>query len=63
MLAPPIDLDMSGLTAALRDGWSIRDPALDYLAVGFGSHHWRCDDAGGRSCSRRCPMRAAMSSA
>ena len=21
--------------------WGLQDPQLDYLAVGFGSHHWR----------------------
>lgn len=41
MLAPPANLDISELRAALADGWGIRDPTLDYLAVGFGSHHWR----------------------
>lgn len=48
MLAPPTDLDMSALSAALTDGWGIRDPMLDYLAVGFGSHHWRAEARDGR---------------
>ncbi|MBA2247491.1 MAG: phosphotransferase [Chloroflexia bacterium] len=40
MLAPPVDLDLAELTMALTNGWQILDPAIDYLAVGFGSHHW-----------------------
>lgn len=40
MLAPPPQLDTTALVAALRDGWAIGDPVLDYLPVGFGSHHW-----------------------
>ena len=40
MLAPPVDLDIGELTAALNDGWQILHPTIDYLAVGFGSHHW-----------------------
>lgn len=48
MLAPPPNLDIAELRAALADGWGIRDPALDYLAVGFGSHHWRATVSDGR---------------
>lgn len=44
MLAPPVDLDIVELTAALAEGWSFNDPTLDYLPVGFGSHHWRATD-------------------
>ena len=40
MLAPPADLDIADLTGALTSGWQIHDPSVDYLAVGFGSHHW-----------------------
>jgi hypothetical protein len=31
----------------LADCWGLRDPRLDYLAVGFGSHHWRAIDSRG----------------
>jgi len=41
MLAPPPDLDVTVLMQALEDGWGISNPDLGYLAVGFGSHHWR----------------------
>lgn len=47
MLAPPIDLNVTELTAALADGWGVVHPTLDYLAVGFGSHHWRATDRDG----------------
>ena len=48
MLAPPSHLDATALTAALEEGWAIGNPVLDYLPVGFGSHHWRATDADGR---------------
>lgn len=41
MLAPPFDFDTAQLANALNDGWGIDATALDYLPVGFGSHHWR----------------------
>ena len=47
MLTEPRDLDRSELRLALEGGWGLRDPQLDYLAVGFGSHHWSAIDAGG----------------
>ena len=28
--------------------WGVHDPELEYLPVGFGSHHWRADAAGER---------------
>ena len=40
MLTEPRDLDRSELRQVLERHWSLRDPQLDYLAVGFGSHHW-----------------------
>jgi hypothetical protein len=36
----PKDLDRSELRQGLEYHWDLRDPQLDYLAVGFGSHHW-----------------------
>ena len=47
MLTEPRDLDRSELTRVLADRWGLRDPQLDYLAVGFGSHHWRAVDSRG----------------
>ena len=46
MLTAPGDLRESALTAALEDGWGIRARSLNYLPVGWGSHHWetRGDD-------------------
>ncbi len=48
MLAPPTDLDLTALLNALAH-WGLRDPELEYLPVGFGSHHWRADTPGGSS--------------
>jgi hypothetical protein len=47
VLTEPRDLDRSELKHALRDRWGLRDPQLEYLAVGFGSHHWSAIDSGG----------------
>jgi spectinomycin phosphotransferase len=47
MLTEPRDLDRSELKHVLQAGWGLRDPQLDYLAVGFGGHHWRAIDARG----------------
>src|SRR5688572_10889860 len=48
MLAPPTDLDTPALVAALAR-WGLCDPALEYLPVGFGSHHWRAGRPDGTS--------------
>lgn len=49
MLAPPPDFDIVTLARELEGGWGIPNPGLEYLAAGFGSHHWRAtSDAGGR---------------
>lgn len=48
MLAPPSDLNGDALATALADGWGIDSASLDYLPVGFGSHHWRARDADGQ---------------
>jgi spectinomycin phosphotransferase len=42
MLTPPSDLDETALIKALA-GWGLRDARLEYLPVGFGSHHWRAE--------------------
>ena len=41
MLIEPNDLDRAELNAVLERHWGLLDPKLDYLPVGFGSHHWR----------------------
>ena len=48
VLTEPRDLDRSQLRQALESRWGLRDPQLDYLAVGFGSHHWRAIDSRGK---------------
>jgi hypothetical protein len=47
VLTEPRDLDRSRLEQVLEDRWGLRDPRLDYLAVGFGSHHWSAIDSRG----------------
>jgi hypothetical protein len=49
MLAEPDDLDGDALRGALARGWGIGVAAMEYLPVGWGSHHWDVrDEAGGR---------------
>jgi spectinomycin phosphotransferase len=43
VLAPPTDLEQDELVRTLAY-WGWRAPALTYLPVGFGSHHWRAED-------------------
>src|SRR5215510_8642969 len=40
MYSEPTDLDRGSLVSALERHWGIGGPRLDYLAIGFGSHHW-----------------------
>lgn len=47
MLTPPSDLDSAALVHALAH-WELRDSRLEYLPVGFGSHHWSADGSDGR---------------
>jgi spectinomycin phosphotransferase len=47
VLTPPSDLDSAVLVRALEH-WGVHEPELEYLPVGFGSHHWRADAAGER---------------
>jgi spectinomycin phosphotransferase len=42
---PPLDPKLLG--DALRVHWDFEAASLDYLAVGFGSHHWSATDGGG----------------
>lgn len=48
MFARPTDLADAEVTDALSDGWDLGVVALDYRAVGFGSHHWSVTDGAGR---------------
>ena len=41
MFSQPADLPEHAITAALADGWGFGPASLEYLPVGFGSHHWR----------------------
>jgi len=47
VLTEPRELDRSELTQALEGNWRLRAPELEYLAVGFGSHHWSAVDSRG----------------
>jgi spectinomycin phosphotransferase len=47
VLTEPKDLDRAALKALLERHWGLRGATLDYLPVGFGSHHWRADDSRG----------------
>lgn len=40
MKSPPQHLQSSTIISSLAEGWSIHAADLDYMAVGFGSHHW-----------------------
>jgi spectinomycin phosphotransferase len=42
VLSQPSDLDPAALLRALAH-WDLRDARLEYLPVGFGSHHWSAD--------------------
>jgi hypothetical protein len=37
---PPSDLGPDALANALVEHWGVQATALDYLPIGFGSHHW-----------------------
>jgi spectinomycin phosphotransferase len=43
----PRDLDRAALTDALTRHWGIHGPRLEYLPVGYGSHHWQAVAADG----------------
>jgi len=47
VLAEPTDLDRAELAGALERHWRLRAPELEYMPVGFGSHHWRAVDGAG----------------
>jgi hypothetical protein len=49
MLTRPSDLPDLAVIESLRTGWGLESVSGEYLAVGFGSHHWEvADDAGRR---------------
>ena len=48
MRAPPRDLDEGEVAATLAAGWGVESEALDYVAIGGGSHHWIAHSSRGR---------------
>jgi spectinomycin phosphotransferase len=46
VLAEPSDLERSALLNALERHWNLRAQTLEYMPVGFGSHHWRAVGTG-----------------
>jgi spectinomycin phosphotransferase len=47
VLSEPTDLDRDALAELLERRWGLDVLRLEHLPVGFGSHHWRADTAGG----------------
>jgi spectinomycin phosphotransferase len=47
MYTEPTDVDVQTLVRQLERHWSLSEPSLDYLPVGFGSYHWRATGADG----------------
>lgn len=48
MKAPPAGIEDRDIVAVLARHWGVAAIGLDYLAVGFGDHHWIAAEAGGR---------------
>ncbi|HUC25997.1 MAG TPA: phosphotransferase [Streptosporangiaceae bacterium] len=48
MFTRPDDLTDGQIRAELSASWNFAAETLNYLPVGFGSHHWRATDAAGR---------------
>jgi len=44
MRTEPPDLDRAALARLVEREWSFRAASLEYLPVGFGSHHWKASD-------------------
>lgn len=40
MFTRPVGIEDATIITALRDGWGFDALTVEYLAVGFGSHHW-----------------------
>lgn len=47
MLVAPGDLDEAALAEAVERGWGISVASMGYLAIGWGSHHWKVAGADG----------------
>lgn len=47
MFTRPEDLPDRAVADVLHAGWGLEPVSVEYLAVGFGSHHWRADVGGG----------------
>jgi spectinomycin phosphotransferase len=47
VLREPEDLDRAELEAVLQRHWGLHGATLEYLPVGFGSHHWTAEDSRG----------------
>jgi hypothetical protein len=47
MLTPPDGLRPDLLDAAIKDNWGLVPVGTQYRALGFGSHHWEVEAAGG----------------
>jgi hypothetical protein len=47
VFSEPQDLDRAALADALKRRWAIGVARLDYLPIGFGSHHWEAVGAEG----------------
>jgi spectinomycin phosphotransferase len=47
VLSEPEDLDRAELEAIVKRHWGLRGATLEYLPVGFGSHHWTAEDSRG----------------
>ena len=48
MFTRPDGLSDEAVAAAVTDEWGLRVDAVEHMAVGFGSYHWRADGAGER---------------
>jgi spectinomycin phosphotransferase len=48
MRTRPADVDDQQLIVALREGWGVEADALEYVAIGGGTHHWRATDERGK---------------
>ncbi|MDP9333052.1 MAG: aminoglycoside phosphotransferase family protein [Actinomycetota bacterium] len=48
MFTRPDDLSDDAVAAAVAEGWGRRADVIEYLPVGFGSHHWRVEADGCR---------------
>jgi Phosphotransferase enzyme family len=39
----PTDVSDAAIVGAVRDGWEVDASAIEYMPVGFDSHHWRVE--------------------